>query len=349
MSRAYCLTCNEQVHETAGGTCPLGHPVTPPDRGPEPWVGFAAPTTTGWADGPVDDHDVAMEHLGVDGRHVAHAGVNGHAGANGSVIGSVNGHALGGGHGNRDPFPSTFGHHSTFPSSDAPAEPTGPGPAADDDLAALLAEALHGAEAPDQAPEDATPDAPADTASEDWGDDDWGDLTSLSAELQLDADQGWDDGPAASEHAPPATPIAEPSAFDEASIDSADIDELLAELTGSAPEAPAAAPDAPPAAPEPPPAPAPEATTPPPPPPVARPLAEPVPVSDSIPPLDDLRSPPPTAEEPPGLWDETDLDHGVDHEPAPPVDLTNFTARGRRVGGSGGATPRRRLGRKKKG
>ena len=303
MSRAYCLTCNEQVHETAGGTCPLGHPVAAPDHGPEPWVGVAAPTT-GWAHEAVDDHDVAMERVGMDGRHVAHAGVNGHARAGGQTNGSANGH--------------------------------GPD-AGSDDLAALLAEALQDSAPPAQDREDAPNDLPSSgTASEASSDaEDWSDLASLAAELQLDADQAADDGPAAPPPTPtPSTPGPDPSAFDEASIDSADIDELLAELTGSSPDA----------------APAPEAAAPPPPPVIPPPPPEPVPVSDSIPPLDDLRSPPPTAEEPPGLWDETDLDTGVDHEaPAPPVDLTNFTARGRRVGGSGGATPRRRLGRKKKG
>ena len=178
VSRAYCLTCNEQVHETVGGTCPLGHPVTAPDHGPEPWVGFATPTTTAW-DTAVDDHDVPMERLGMDGRPVAHAGVNGHAGinghatANGHANGSVNGHAVGGGHGR------------------------GEDPDGADDLAALLAEALHGAEAAEPEVEEPEPETPRPGDPADASTEDWDDLASLAAELQLDADHGVDDGPTA--------------------------------------------------------------------------------------------------------------------------------------------------------
>lgn len=82
------------------------------------------------------------------------------------------------------------------------------------------------------------------------------------------------------------------------------------------------------------------------------PPPEPVAATDSIPPLDDLRSPaPPPVEDALDLWEHDDLDTGhADPAPAPEVDLTNFTARGRRVGGSSAAAPRRApFGRKKKG
>ncbi len=77
-----------------------------------------------------------------------------------------------------------------------------------------------------------------------------------------------------------------------------------------------------------------------------------MPVSDSIPPLNDVRSAPPAVADLPDAWaddDFGDLDHD-DAAEATPVDLTNFTARGRRVGGGGSSSAkksRRTFGRKK--
>ena len=182
MSRAYCLTCNDQVEETAGGTCPLGHPVATPDHGPEPWVGFAGTGRAGVGTDELEDHDVPMARIDTFGRPVAHATVNGHNGHNGHEV-PTNGHALGGGHGAADSQ-------------------------AADDLAALLADALGDQASSTGTPEptEATPDPDEvlEQLERDFVDElqettdpggEWDDLASLAAELQLDADQGADDGP----------------------------------------------------------------------------------------------------------------------------------------------------------
>lgn len=381
MSRAYCLTCNEQVLETAGGTCPEGHPVTAHDEGPEPWVGFA-----GDSDVSVDGsrlgtrRPVELARMDAAGRPVAHAGSR----TNGSTNGAVNGYgsALGGGHGSSDPFPSTFGHRSSFAADAAPASPTERAPAngqAADDLAALLAEAL--SETPAQDPELADTDTPAaevdtggwsevvrddqaiDTTDLDTVDADaleavddhrtdgagdadhappWDDLASLAAELHLEADHR-DDGPTAAPPVDPAPTSLDAPSFDESAIDSADIDALLAELTGSPSPTPEAA-----TPPPPPPAPAPEPERPartafaPPPPPDASPAA-PAPSADTSPwdappPLDDVPSAL-SAPEPVDAWYEP---VPTDDVPAPMVDLNNFTARGGRVGGAAPADRKKR-------
>ncbi len=85
MSRAYCLTCNEKVHETPSGTCPLGHPVAAEDRGPEPWIGFAGDIET--------DVAVPMQHLDAAGRPREHAVVGHRTNGQHHANGSVNGHA----------------------------------------------------------------------------------------------------------------------------------------------------------------------------------------------------------------------------------------------------------------
>lgn len=41
MTRAYCLTCNEQVDVDDDGRCPRGHVVSTEDLGPQPWIGRA--------------------------------------------------------------------------------------------------------------------------------------------------------------------------------------------------------------------------------------------------------------------------------------------------------------------
>lgn len=337
VSRAYCLTCNEQVTETPSGTCPLGHPVTAHDQGPEPWVGFAGSGGAGQATPPPGTRleaqpSVEMERLDADGRSVAHAGLGRTAQTtNGVANGAVHGTPLGGDH-------------------------RAPGP---DDLAALLAEALDDSdelhhsdhdsapgawtEAPTDEPP-ADPPAPIEDAPTDWGD-----LASLAAELQLDGDSRADDGPAAEAPAPDAPTV---PAFDEAAIDSADIDQLLAELTGGTTHA-----DAPGAPPAPAPDPAPRAAAPPPPPPAPpappAPAAPPPPAPAPAPdaslvdwdtlPTDDVPSAPPVAD----AADTWDAPAPADTSPAPPVDLTNFTARGRRVGESGALPARKKRGRKR--
>lgn len=40
MTRAYCLTCNDQV-DVIDGRCPQGHEVSADDLGPQPWIGRA--------------------------------------------------------------------------------------------------------------------------------------------------------------------------------------------------------------------------------------------------------------------------------------------------------------------
>jgi hypothetical protein len=47
VSRAYCLSCNELLDVTPGGTCPVGHPLGGDISSPEPWVGFAAARVNG--------------------------------------------------------------------------------------------------------------------------------------------------------------------------------------------------------------------------------------------------------------------------------------------------------------
>lgn len=328
MSRAYCLTCNEQVLETAGGTCPEGHPVTAHDEGPEPWVGFA-----GDSDVSVDGsrlgtrRPVEMARVDAAGRPVAHAGSR----ANGSANGAANGYGsgLGGGHGSSDPFPSTFGHRSSFAADAAPATPTERAPAngqAADDLAALLAEAL--SQSPAKEPETADTDAPTaegetDAWSEAFRDDlpgettdldtvdadaleaaedhradgavddhapPWDDLASLAAELHLEADHR-DDGPTAAPPVEPApTSLGEPS-FGEPSFDEADIDSAdIDELLAELTGSPS---------------PAPEATTPPPPPPAPAPEPEP--------PAPEAFTPPPPPAAPPTT-------------PAPSADTTPWDA-----------------------
>jgi hypothetical protein len=41
LTRAYCLTCNEQVDVDDDGRCPRGHVVSAEDLGPQPWIGRA--------------------------------------------------------------------------------------------------------------------------------------------------------------------------------------------------------------------------------------------------------------------------------------------------------------------
>lgn len=274
MSRAYCLTCNEQVAPTPSGTCPLGHPVAAHDHGPEPWVGFAG-----------------------DGRSVVHAG---HRTTGAAAAAEGVSHAGANGHG---------------PTGDGGAdEHTG------DDLAALLAEALGGATDTPTAPPADQPSAHAAT-TESAPDADRDDLAALAAELQMD----------------PAEP-----AFDEAAIDSADIDALLAELTGGIAD-PADAPVAPPATtPEPPQAHE-EPVTPPPPPP---PPTDTALFGDVPPPPEDVPSAPP-ATEAVDPWDEPAPEASAPPTPAAPVDLTNFTARGKRVSDGSPARPKKKRGWKR--
>ncbi len=174
-------------------------------------------------------------------------------------------------------------------------------------------------------------------------DTDWGDLASLAAQLHLDENVATDDGPAA-----------QPD-----QLSAANIDDLLAELTGDAPASgPGVVAETTPAplddptpfdaavqdpAPVPPPPPA--SPAPPPPPPPAPPVEDTA-IWDERPAPEDVRSAP--AADPADIWAELDEVPTVDTPPATTVDLYNFTARGTRVGESGAARPaRKKRGRKR--
>jgi hypothetical protein len=168
---------------------------------------------------------------------------------------------------------------------------------------------------------------------------DWDDLASLAAELQLETDVAEtpvEDMPVAAGE--PDAPVA----WDVDEVETADMDALLAELTGEDlaadvdPELPAAV-DEPVAESS-------EAQLPPPPPMDVAPAAfdAPPPPEGSVPP-----PPPPPM---PAAWDELpaeDVPAAPEDVPsAPPapadVDLMNFTASGRRVGEPGAAAPVRK-------
>ncbi len=316
MSRAYCLTCNEHVHETPSGTCPLGHPVAADGYGPEPWVGFAGDTETELA-------EVRMHHLDTDGRPREHAGVGQHVNGTAHVNGSLNGSANGSSNGHAGSLASS---NVAFPSVDDSDRPV-TSDLASDDLTALLAEALreNAPEEPDAAPVD-EPHAPADGlhasvdephASVDEAharaddpvhppvapaphqdEDDWSELASLAAELHLDEEVATDDGPAPTAPPEPEPLLPSPSPVadtPEAELSSASIDDLLAELTGgTADPAPASA-EAP---------------------------VEPPPVTPPPPPV----SPPPVSPPPPAPADPVDDATAWDAPPPPAVPVDETTA-----------------------
>lgn len=338
MSRAYCLTCNEQVDETIGGTCPLGHPVAAHDAGPEPWVGFAGQGAASAIGGTLA---VSNGHRQGASNGTVHA--NGHHNGTGHVNGAL-----------AAPSPVTR----------APANG-----AASDDLTAMLAEALR-EQAPAtpamEPPAPPTPSAPVtrgpvtDPAHEDLadlfrapggapepappadGDSGWDELALLAAQLQVGEAPRGDDGPEARADTPPSAPeplvapeppAFAPPAFEPRSVPAApaepafsapsasELDALLAELAPPAsPPPPPLAPPAPPSAPA-------AAATPPAPPTIAAPPPPPPPPPvDLPPPVADVGLAP-AVEFPTADWDD---------EPAPspspvaptPVNLANFTARG---------------------
>lgn len=338
MTSAYCLTCNEQVTETPAGTCPQGHTVSSRAEGPQPWVGHAGggrPTQTETVEPTWRDVDLAeLQESAVGTNHG-----NGHA--NGSA---TNGHANGG-------LVNGSATHGTATDGVAHAREPANG-AASDELAAMLAEALSGATLPaiDDTP---APDMPvqgtpledlapavdefpaavpppaldhADPApAQDLGDDrGWDDLATLAAELQLD-DRGEDTGPQA---APTPAPGPEPEDRSRSAVE-----DLAMSLGLDLSDGAAADPVTPPV-----PA-APPVDFTPPPPPVNTP--PPPPVFDAPPPPA-FEAPAPTPPPPP----PAPVEPAPLHEPAPPmpapaeeaptadrIDLTNFTAGGRRVGG----------------
>lgn len=371
MSRAYCLTCNEHVHETPSGTCPLGHPVAADGFGPEPWVGFAGDTETHAA-------EVPMQHLGSDGLPREHASVGTpylNGSVNGSGNGSSNGHAG-----------SLAASSVAFPSVNGNDGP-GSNDLASDDLTALLAEALreHAPEEhpttpmdePTSPPDEAFPPvdeavaapvdeavAPVDEASPPPNagpaaapdEADWSELASLAAELHLDEHVATDDGPSAPPppaEPPPHTPA---DSAPEGDLSASSIDDLLAELAGGTTDSAPPVDDAPvePShAPEPPvgeswPDPADDIAawdTPAPAPPVAP--TEDAPSWDAPPPSDDVGSVPEADLD--DIWAEPDAAPVEEPTPAPTVDLYNFTARGKRVGDAGSALPakKKKRGRKR--
>ncbi len=208
-------------------------------------------------------------------------------------------------------------------------------------------------------------EAAAPAAADD--DSDWGELASLAAQLHLDDETATDDGPAArTDHQPdelldelPAADESpnEPSAAPEPSeeLSAANIDDLLAELTGDAPTSAPDVVETPPApldpAPfdaavqEPAPAPPPPPASAPPPPPPAPPVED-TSIWDEPAAPEGVRSAP--AADPADIWAEPDEVPAVDTPPATTVDLYNFTARGKRVGDAGEARPaRKKRGRKR--
>lgn len=388
MSRAYCLTCNEHVHETPSGTCPLGHPVATNGFGPEPWVGFAGDTAA-------DAAEVPMQHLDTSGQPREHAGVgqsrNGTSHANGTVNGSANGSSNG-------HVASLASSSVAFPSVEGSDQPT-PDELASDDLTSLLAEALR-QNSPEE-PATTPTDEPAPSVDEEWSprptaepaasDDgaEWSELASLAAELHLDETVASDDGPGA-----PVAPVAEPTPHGptdlapEGDLSASSIDDLLAELTGGTADP---APPVADMAAEPPPIAEPAASEPSAPEPAAFEPSAPEPaVADTPPaPTDDITAwdtPPPPPRHPddatawdtpspvpstedPASWDAAPLPDDVgsapeaspddpwaepdtapveEPTPAPTVDLYNFTARGKRVGDAGSALPAKKKKRGRK-
>lgn len=323
---AYCMTCDEQVHETPSGTCPAGHPLSSSeDTGPEPWVGFAASAagaaaTSRPAERAADSSPPPRYHsvdvAGLQEAPVSH-GVNGNG----------NGHA---------------------PEVTPPPPPPAPEPRrepavgdASDELASMLADAFDRVEPPTEdapgpaavdddvpnlpdlpevpAPADVSePSAPPTDASDAPPARDWDDLATLAAELEL-ADRS---GPA------------QPEPRDVPAAEVADAPAVPAEDVPMAPPPPAG----PPLSQEPPPAEAP---------PTELPAADapPLPPLDPVAPLDTDVDP---------LWDHVDAPavpsaaEAPEVEPAPPtptVDLGNFTARGTPV--RGGSDAGRRSQKKK--
>lgn len=306
MSRAYCLTCNEQVMVTASGTCPEGHAVTSQDSGPEPWVG-RADEGVGQAG---EDHQPATASLhDVDVTELQELQVAGVATTQSNGNGQANGHAHENGH--------------RAPSHDVPTQAEAPPPApverqransqASDDLAAMLAEALQSptdeadaavpedpATGPDEAPTAQTHDTgtPPEPEGEEWDD-----LAALAAELQLDTSL-----PADAREDEPA-PTDTPAPADDAPHTSTGA--TAGATTWSAPD---------------------------------EELTWPSDVADDTP--EDLPSPAPAEDEPEDV-DPTPASQDEEPSTGPSVDLTNFTARGSRVGASGKKTPRRLFGRKR--
>lgn len=86
MSAAFCLTCNEQVEPTTVGTCPLGHPVSRHEEGPDTWVGHAHDVEAVEATPP--SAEVSWHAMDVQGMETAPVG---------SLVGEANGNGNGNG------------------------------------------------------------------------------------------------------------------------------------------------------------------------------------------------------------------------------------------------------------
>lgn len=321
---AYCMTCDEQVHETPSGTCPAGHPLSSSeDFGPEPWVGFAASAAGAAASSrPAEraaDSSPAPRYHSVDVAGLQEAPVAHGANGNG------NGNAA-----------------DVAPPPPPPAPEPRREPAvgdASDELASMLADAFDQADVPTEdvpdphTVDDDVPDvpdvpAPADVpeppATPTGAPDapparDWDDLATLAAELELE-DRG-----GATQPEPRDVPAAE-------------VTDTPAPPVNEAPTAPPPPPAGPPLSQDLPPADLPPADLPP---------ADfaPPPALDPVAPLDADVDP---------LWDQVDTPavpsaaEAPEDEPAPPtptVDLGNFTARGTPV--RGGSDTGRRSQKKK--
>lgn len=189
MSRAYCLTCNEQVMVTASGTCTSGHPVATHDAGPEPWIGRAS----------TDDDTISVERTSEPGlertsepvtergselaevdvaelQELHHVGAGIGSGRGNGHVGAANGYATEG--------HSPNGHVANGHVDRASAEPVTRHPAnsqVSDELAAMLAEAFNS---------EGDGEATTEQESEDWGD-----LATLAAELELDGSSAQAEAP----------------------------------------------------------------------------------------------------------------------------------------------------------
>lgn len=321
MARAYCLTCNEEVEVGDADLCPRGHRVVAEDLGPQPWIGRA------------------LSHVGMPMRN------------------------------QREEATDMSQHEDpAAPEPDEPAEPQAEEP---DELARLLADIDDGGPADlpldDEADGDlfesaGLPDAPesatAPAEAED-GPDGAGQLAALAEELALHAEGSPDDdndddslGPLdeamtdwdrsdeaiVAPSAPvPTDELDEPEAAEASDVAPATADELVVEAASIPPPPPAGS--APPVA----------SPPPPPPPPSADDRVEEAASEEAdqyLPATDDMTAgaadmwPDETASTEASPPAEEPAEEPVE-PPAPrEIDLTNFTASGKRVDTS--SVPRKR-------
>jgi hypothetical protein len=291
LTRAYCLTCNEQV-DVVDGRCPEGHEVSTDDLGPQPWIGRALSAV-----GERTSQRPGAEHVEEPEQVMA------------------------------DELPAT-GMVEPAPGDEQPDGDS-------DELAALLADIDDGGPADlitDDEP--STWQAAAEEPSFDEAEDTSDELAALAEELALRAE-------------PDPEEVAEPAddtlgALDDAMSAWDESDEQIVAPSEPVPD------DSEPTIPPPPPPGTPAMASPPPPPPAPEDLFEPAPVTaDEA--MDMAAGDEPVDLAVPDETDDGDDDVGVEdlpppapeqHEPPRQIDLTNFTASGKRIDTS--STPRKR-------